>query len=54
MTRRFTRFAALLGISSALAIGGIGLAQASPDHHGSGHDHHCKHHKHDCHHKGHK
>ena len=51
MARRFTRLAALMGVSSALAVGGIGLAQASPDHGGKHHEH-CKKHKKHCHHKG--
>ncbi len=46
MARRFTKLASLLGVSSALAVGGFGLAQASPDH--GGNHHHCKKSKHDC------
>ena len=48
MARRFTTLAALVGVSSALAVGGIGLTQASPDHGGKHHDQS----KHDCHHEG--
>jgi hypothetical protein len=42
MTSRISRILALTGISAALAIGGAGVAQASPDHGGHRNDPHCK------------
>jgi hypothetical protein len=32
MSHRFSKLVALTGVSAALAIGGAGIAQASPDH----------------------
>jgi hypothetical protein len=42
MTHRFSKLLAVTGVSAALAIGGAGIAQASPDHSGQKRDHHCK------------
>jgi hypothetical protein len=44
MSKRLTRVVALTGISAVLAIGGAGVAQASPDHGGrhSGSNDACK------------
>jgi hypothetical protein len=44
MSHRFSKLIALTTVSAALAIGGAGVAQASPDHGGQKHDHHaaCK------------
>ncbi len=42
MSRRISRILALTGISAALAIGGAGVAQASPDHGGHRNDPHGK------------
>ncbi len=42
MHNRLPKILALMGVSAALAIGGTGIAQASPDHSGHGNDHHCK------------
>lgn len=41
MSHRFSKILALTGISAALAVGGAGIAQASPDHSGRKDDH-CK------------
>ncbi len=38
MFNRFSRVLALVGVSAVMAIGGVGIAQASPDHHGKKHD----------------
>jgi len=37
MSKRISRIVALTGVTAALAVGGAGVAQASPDHHGHGH-----------------
>ena len=55
---RISRVLAVAGISGALAVGGAGIAQASPDH-GTRGDHHGKNHdkhhgKHEHHGKNHK
>jgi len=42
MRKRISTILALIGASAALAIGGAGIAQASPDHSGHRNDHHCK------------
>ncbi len=42
MSSRLSKFLALMGVSSVLAIGGAGLAQASPDHSGNHRNDHCK------------
>jgi hypothetical protein len=39
MSHRFSKLLAVAGVSAALAIGGAGIAQASPDHSGQKHDH---------------
>jgi len=41
MSHRISKILALTGVSAALAIGGAGMAQASPDHSGHKNDH-CK------------
>ena len=41
MSHRISKILALTGVSAALAIGGAGMAQASPDH-GSHKNDHCK------------
>jgi len=38
MSKRISRIVALTGVTAALAVGGAGVAQASPDHH-HGHGH---------------
>lgn len=42
MRNRLSKILALTGVSAALAIGGAGIAQASPDHSGHKNDQHCK------------
>jgi hypothetical protein len=43
MSHRISKLIALTGVSAALALGGAGVAQASPDHGAQRHDHHaCK------------
>lgn len=42
MSSRISKLLALTGISAVLAIGGAGLAQASPDHGHHKGDRHCK------------
>jgi hypothetical protein len=42
MSHRISKILALAGVSTALAIGGAGIAQASPDHSGSHKNDHCK------------
>jgi hypothetical protein len=42
MSSRLSRILALTGVSAVLAVGGAGIAQASPDHSGSKNDRHCK------------
>jgi hypothetical protein len=45
MSKRISRILALMGVSAMLAIGGAGVAQASPDHsghHGDWTDKQCK------------
>lgn len=38
MSNRISRILALMGVSAMLAIGGAGIAQASPDHSGHKND----------------
>ncbi len=42
MHNRVLQILALMRVSAALAIGGVGIAQASPDHSGHRNDQHCK------------
>jgi hypothetical protein len=42
MHNRISKILALTGVSAVLALGGAGLAQASPDHSGYKDSHHCK------------
>jgi hypothetical protein len=42
MHNRLAKILALTSVSAALAIGGAGIAQASPDHSGRKGDRHCK------------
>ncbi len=42
MSSRLSKILALMGVSAVLAIGGTGLAQASPDHHSGHKNEHCK------------
>jgi hypothetical protein len=38
MSKRIPKIVALAGVTAALAVGGAGVAQASPDHHGHKND----------------
>jgi hypothetical protein len=42
MSVRLSKILALMGVSAVLALGGTGLAQASPDHHSDHKNDHCK------------
>jgi len=42
MSSRISKVIALTGVSAALAVGGAGVAQASPDHSGHHKGEHCK------------
>lgn len=42
MSKRLSRIIAVTGVSAALAIGGAGIAQASPDHSKGHSNDHCK------------
>lgn len=42
MRNRFPKLLAVTGVSAALAVGGAGIAQASPDHGSHKNDRHCK------------
>ena len=42
MSRRFTQLLAVTGVSAALAVGGAGIAGASPNHGGGKRDDHSK------------
>jgi hypothetical protein len=42
MRNRLSKVLAVTGVSAALAVGGAGIAQASPDHGSHKGDRHCK------------
>ena len=42
MSKRIPKIFALTAVTAALAVGGAGVVQASPDHHGHGKNDACK------------